>query len=126
MDDTKTAALLVLAFALLVLLMAGPCLAETQTFRVTAYCPCARCCGKFADGITASGSKANHPLVAAPRSFPFGTRMQIPGYAGGAWVKVEDRGGAIKGNRLDVLFPTHAEALRWGVRWLKVRIGSEL
>jgi 3D (Asp-Asp-Asp) domain-containing protein len=47
--------------------------------------------------------------------------MTIPGYG---TVKVEDRGGAIKGDRLDVLFPTHQEALEWGVQWLDVEIGQ--
>ena len=92
-------------------------------FRVTAYCPCERCCNKKpshpAYGITASGTRADHRLVAAPRKFPFGTVMTIPGYG---TVRVEDRGGAIRGDRLDVFFPTHEEALVWGARWLDVDI----
>jgi len=52
-------------------------------------------------------------IVAA--DWPFGTRLRIPGYG---VATVEDRGGAIKGQRLDVLFQTHEEALAWGVRWL--------
>jgi len=93
-------------------------------FRVTAYCPCAKCCGQFADGFTATGTRADHPLVAAPPCIPFGTRMHVPGYAGDEWVHVEDRGGAIQGARLDVLYPTHQEALRWGVRdlWVAVEV----
>jgi len=97
----------------------GPTL---RHMRVTAYCPCERCCGSWADGITASGTKADHPLVAAPKSFAFGTRLRIPGYNDGDWVTVEDRGGAIKGDRLDVFFPTHGEALEWGVQWLDVEV----
>ena len=96
-----------------------PPISSVRRFRVTAYCPCAKCCGKWADGITASGTRADHRLVAAPREFPFGTVMRIPGYG---TVKVEDRGGAIKGDRLDVLFPTHSEALRWGVQWVDVEL----
>ena len=109
---------------------------ETVLFRVTAYCPCAKCCGTCSPGITASGTRADHPLVAAPRRFPFGTAMRIPGYAGGQWVRVEDRGGVIRGNRLDVLFAppwhlrhnkkalekAHNDALAWGVRWLRVKV----
>ena len=82
-------------------------------FKVTGYCPCAKCCGKT-DGITASGKKAraNH-TIAAPSNYKFGTRINLKGY--GTFV-VEDRGGAIQGNRLDMFFNTHQEALNWGVK----------
>jgi len=33
-----------------------------------------------------------------------------------------DRGGAIKGNRLDLFFQTHQQALEWGVQHLDVLI----
>ncbi len=90
-----------------------------QLMRVTAYCPKKCCCGKFADGYTASGKPAVGLIVAAPPNLAFGTVLYIPGY-GNAFV--EDRGGAITGNRLDVLFATHEEAKQWGVQYLKVRI----
>ena len=83
-------------------------------FKVTGYCPCMKCCGKT-DGITASGVKAtaNH-TIAAPSKYAFGTRIALDGY--GTFV-VEDRGGAIKDNRLDRFFRTHQEALNWGVKY---------
>ncbi len=87
-------------------------------YRVSAYCPGLCCCGKFADGVTASGVTAVGKIVAAPPEIPFGTVLKIPGYGVAA---VQDRGGAITGNRLDVLFPTHEEAKQWGVQWLKVK-----
>jgi hypothetical protein len=98
-------------------------------FTVTAYCPCALCCGSWANHPwetrrLASG-KLIAPLVAArakwcaaPPEIPFGTILDIPGYGK---VPVLDRGGKIKGNKLDMFFPTHAEALRWGVRRLEVK-----
>ena len=95
--------------------------AEGKIYKVTAYCPCKKCCGRFADGITASGEPAEGPLVAAPKDIPFGTKLLIPEYNDGHPVEVLDRGGVIKGDRLDVLFPTHEEALEWGVRHLEVR-----
>jgi 3D (Asp-Asp-Asp) domain-containing protein len=90
-----------------------------QPAEVTAYCSCERCCGEFADGVTASGHelKAGDLVVAAPRSIPFGTKIFIPGYG---LATVEDIGGAITGNRLDVWFPTHEEALQWGRQNLEV------
>ena len=92
----------------------------TKTMLVTSYCPCKVCCGPKAHGVTASGVPAKGALVAAPPSIPFGTRVSIPGYNGGRPVPVLDRGGAIKGDHLDVLFPTHRAALQWGKRYVKV------
>lgn len=95
-----------------------------KRFRVTAYCSCERCCGQFADGITASGYKIRlgDRFVAAPSAMPFGTLLSIEGYAGGLAVPVRDRGGAITGNRLDLYFDTHKEALEWGKKYVEVRI----
>ena len=91
---------------------------------VTAYCPCERCCGRWADGVTASGHRIRpgDAFVAADPSLPFGTYVRVPGYNGGEPVKVLDRGGAIRGRRIDVFFHTHAEALRWGRRSLDVEV----
>ena len=93
----------------------------TQLFRVTGFCQGKCCCGKWSDGITASGHiiKTGDKFVAAPPGYSFGTMVEIPGYGK---VPVLDRGGAIKGNRLDCYFDTHQEALNWGVKMLKVRI----
>lgn len=118
-------AIRILVAAFLLFAIARPAYPETVRMRVTAYCPCKKCCGPNAKGITASGKPVTTnggKFVAADRSVPFGTMISIPGYADGAPVPVLDRGGAIKGNRLDVFFPTHAEALRWGVKYLDVEI----
>ena len=37
---------------------------------------------------------------------------------------VDDKGGAIKGNRLDVRMTYHWQAREWGMRWLEVDIGG--
>ena len=97
---------------------------ESVQMRVTAYCPCPKCCGKYSDGITACGHKIRpgDTFVAADRRYSFGTEMVIPGYGNSQPVQVLDRGGAIKGNRLDVFFATHQEALEWGVRYLDVKV----
>jgi len=98
---------------------------RTIRMEVTAYCPCTKCCGENAQGITASGhdiSYNNSQFVAADTDhLPFGTKLLIPGYGGGA-VEVIDRGGAIKGHKLDVFFPTHEEALQWGRQWVDVTV----
>ncbi len=97
---------------------------QTVRMRVTAYCPCPKCCGEYADGITANGHRIRpgDTFAAADRRYSFGTEMLIPGYNKSVPVEVLDRGGAIKGNRVDVFFATHEEALQWGVRYLDVEI----
>ena len=76
------------------------------------------CCAPFADGLTASGVPAVGRICAADPSIPFGTRLWIEGI--GEYV-VRDRGSAVKGDRLDILFSTHAEAKEWGVQYLMVK-----
>jgi 3D (Asp-Asp-Asp) domain-containing protein len=92
--------------------------------KVTGYCPCSKCCGQYADGITANGHKIQpgDTFVAADKKYSFGTEMIIEGYSNGQAVKVLDRGGAIKGNKLDAFFRTHQEALEWGVRYIDVKV----
>ena len=85
-----------------------------RTVKATGYCSCAVCCGK-SNGITASGAKASWGTIAAPRSYATGTRFTISGF-GNKVFTVQDRGGAISGNRIDIWFPTHQQALDWGVR----------
>ena len=92
--------------------------------RVTGYCPCSKCCGEYADGVTASGHKIQpgDVFVAADKRYDFGTEMIIDGYGDSEPVKVLDRGGAIKGNRIDAFFHTHQEALEWGVKHIDVKV----
>jgi len=95
--------------------------------RVTGYCPCRQCCGDFSDGITANNHRIQpgDTFVAADKSYRFGTEMVIPGYNTRQSVQVMDRGGAIKGNRLDIFFHSHQQALQWGVQHLDVLIKVE-
>ncbi len=86
-------------------------------FVVTAYCACTKCCGPNARGITASGKApvANH-TIAADKMFAFGTQLVV----GNQVYTVEDRGGGIKGYRIDIYFNTHQEALNFGRRTMDV------
>lgn len=107
--------------------------------QTTGYCPCQKCCNwkrtwwgrpVYASGplegepkevgVTASGAEARHGTIAADTDrFPFGTVMYIPGYGYG---RVEDRGEAIKGNRIDLFFDDHDEALQWGRKTKRVKV----
>lgn len=93
---------------------------KTETFVLTAYCACVKCCGK-SDGITATGVRAREGVTVAAdtRKLPFGTKIYIDGV--GERI-VQDRGGAIKGNRIDVYFDTHQEALNFGRQTKQVTI----
>ena len=89
---------------------------EEKKMEVTAYCACEKCCGAFSDGLTACGHKikAGDRFVAADKRYPFHTKMIIHGYNDNKPVEVLDRGGAIKGDRIDLYFETHDAALQWG------------
>ena len=92
--------------------------ASGEIYKVTAYCSCAKCCGKTT-GITASGTRATAGrTIAAPARFAFGTKLSLNGKV----YTVEDRGGAISGNKIDLYVSSHAEALAWGVRYLPVSV----
>lgn len=89
-------------------------------WRVTAYCPCAKCCGAWADGRFADNTPVDGQAlkaVAAPKSIPLGTLLYVEGIG---QVVVRDRGGAIRGKRLDVFHARHADALQFGVTRAKV------
>lgn len=89
-----------------------------ETYKITAYCSCAKCCGKTT-GRTASGTQATAGrTVAASSKFAFGTKVNI----GGNTYTVEDRGGAIQGNKIDIFVNSHSEALQWGVKYLQVSV----
>lgn len=105
----------------------------------TGYCKCGQCCGWERTwygravhssgpmrgkpkqvGMTASGAMARYGTIAAdPRLYPFGTVMYIDGYGYG---RVEDTGGDIKGNHIDLYFHSHREAREWGRQNKIVRI----
>lgn len=89
------------------------------TVEATGYCPCSICCGEYASGYTADGSKATAGYtIAASSDYAFGTLFYIPFFD--RVFEVEDRGGAINGNRIDVYFDTHEEALMFGRRTITV------
>ena len=79
-------------------------------YRISAYCPCEKCCLK-SDGITASGTQATAGRTAAMNGVPFGTKIVIDGHE----YTVEDRGGGLGSKIIDIYFDTHEEALNSGL-----------
>ncbi len=90
------------------------------TFWVTAYCPCPICCGEYSNMVnptTASGAPAVEGVTcAAPSNFEFGTELIVDGHT----YTVQDRGGAINGNHLDIYFSNHQAALNFATGYYEV------
>lgn len=96
-----------------------------MTVTATAYCPCEKCCGKWAkdrsDGIkTASGAyaRSKHTIAVDPSVIPFGTAVIINGIE----YIAEDTGGAVKGKMIDIYFDSHEEAQAFGRQTLTVYV----
>ena len=98
-------------------------------FRLTAYCPCEKCCEEWAlkrplddKGkpivYTASGkiAKAGYTVAADPNVLPYGTKIKINGHE----YEVQDCGGAVTGKSIDIYFDTHDEAENFGVKFVEV------
>ena len=93
---------------------------NSKKFKLTAYCACSKCCGKWSGGNTASGTKPTQGRTIAvdTRVIPFGAKVVINGHT----YIAEDTGSAIKGNKIDVYFDNHEEALQFGVKYADVTI----
>ena len=92
------------------------------TFWITAYCPCPICCGQYSNmdnPTTASGAPAVEGVTcAAPSNFAFGTELIVDGHT----YTVQDRGGAINGNHLDIYFSNHQAALNFATGYYDVYV----
>ena len=92
-------------------------------FVITAYCKenYPHICNDGESKYTSTGTiaTAGRTIAVDPDVVPYGTQIEIEGIG----VRIaEDTGGAIKGNRIDILFETHQEALEWGVQTRKATI----
>lgn len=95
-------------------------------FKLTAYCPCEKCCGIWAknrpNGIvyTASGEKAEagKTIAVDPDVIPYGTEVKI----GVHTYIAQDTGGAIKGSKIDIYYDDHSAALKHGVKYAEVMV----
>lgn len=98
-------------------------------FKLTAYCSCEKCCGKWAKNrpvdeegnqivIGASGEvlEAGISIAVDKNVIPYGSTVLIDGQA----YIAHDCGGAIKQNRIDVYFDDHKAALKFGVQYEEV------
>ena len=88
-------------------------------FIVTAYCNGSCCCGKWSGGACKNGEYPQQGITVAcdPNVIPLNTYIEIEGYG---MRKCQDTGSKIIGNRLDLYFSSHREALKFGKKTLKV------
>lgn len=89
---------------------------------ITAYCPCAECCGRWADGVTASGLPATPGVVAVdPEVIPLGSTAVIDGQR----YLAADTGSGVEGLHIDICMGSHEETVAHGVRTADVWVAKE-
>ncbi len=103
--------------SMLILFLLATSLQGAETFVVTAYCHCAKCCGKAGQPTASGKMPVAGVTIAAPRRIPFGTVLTIEGV--GKRV-VQDRLARKYDSRIDIFMPSHKAALQFGKRTLKV------
>lgn len=78
---------------------------------ITAYCPCEECCGRWADGLTATGLPAGPGIVAVdPEVVPLGSTVIIDGQK----YLAADTG--VRGKHVDICLSDHEATVEAGVR----------
>lgn len=94
---------------------------KVLTMEATAYGPdCSGCSGISATGMNLKQSPTPKVISVDPSVIPLGTRVWVEGYGEAI---AGDTGGAIKGNRIDVLVQSESYAANnWGRRTVKVKI----
>lgn len=97
-----------------------------ESFVATAYQPsCPGCSGVTADGTLANPSW--NIIAVDPRVMRLGQRVVVRRKDGSCKVfTARDTGGAIKGNKVDILMRSHREAVAFGVQHIEIaRIGKD-
>ena len=104
--------------------------------RVTGYCPCDKCCGKWASDSYRRRKTAaqDSPFIfdgvaADPVLLPYRTRIFIPGIG---IKEVDDTGKAMRRAassgvyHIDIRMPLHSQGRAWGDQWLNVEVIDDL
>ena len=80
---------------------------------------CNGCTGITATGINLKKNPDLKVIAVDPKVIKLGTKVHVEGYG---YAIAGDKGGAIKGNKIDVFFPTKSEAYKWGRKNVKIKI----
>jgi 3D (Asp-Asp-Asp) domain-containing protein len=90
------------------------------TMRATAYTAyCKGCSGTTSTGIDLRANPGTKLIAVDPSVIPLGTKVHVEGYG---YAIASDKGGAIKGNRIDVFVPSERDAIAFGRKIVKVTI----
>jgi len=82
-------------------------------FKTTGYCPCYQCSeGWGRHTCTGAIARSGHTIAVDPRVIPYGSQVII----NGVQYTAEDRGGAVRGNHIDIFYDTHAQTRQHGMR----------
>ncbi|RBW69560.1 3D domain-containing protein [Bacillus taeanensis] len=93
---------------------------KTITVTATAYTAnCKNCSGITATGINLKKNPNLKVIAVDPKVIKLGTKVYVEGYG---YAVAGDKGGAIKGNKIDVFIPSQKQALQWGKKTVKVQI----
>lgn len=93
-----------------------------KEFTVTASAftaTCSGCSGITATGINLKTNPTMKVIAVDPSVIKLGTKVYVEGYG---YAIAGDTGGSIKGNKIDVFFPTKNEAFKWGRKNVKIKI----
>ncbi|WP_260399880.1 G5 and 3D domain-containing protein [Peribacillus simplex] len=86
----------------------------------TAYtASCKGCSGVTSTGVDLKSNPGAKIIAVDPNVIPMGSKVYVDGYG---YAVAADKGGAIKGNRIDVFFSSKNDAYRWGVKRVMVRV----
>lgn len=80
---------------------------------------CNGCSGITATGINLKKNPDLKVIAVDPKVIKLGTKVHVEGYG---YAIAGDKGSAIKGNKIDVFFPTKSEAFKWGRKNVKIKI----
>ncbi|MFD4931126.1 ubiquitin-like domain-containing protein [Peribacillus butanolivorans] len=86
----------------------------------TAYtASCKGCSGVTSTGVDLKSNPDAKIIAVDPSVIPMGSKVYVEGYG---YAVAADKGGAIRGNRIDVFFSSKNDAYRWGVKKVKIRV----
>ncbi|TBV85417.1 G5 and 3D domain-containing protein [Lysinibacillus sp. OL1] len=86
----------------------------------TAYTPyCKGCSGTSATGINLRLNPDMKAIAVDPSVIKLGSKVWVEGY--GTAIAV-DTGGAIKGNKIDILVQSETQAINWGVKRVRIKV----